>query len=106
MLVIGDSFGSREVTRSATTVRSAEAQRCGSVGTSLRSRRTHYGSLAMDARILVVEDDADLRDAMAAALVADGHAVDVSADGDAALQALAEGGHDVVLLDIALGNGP
>jgi DNA-binding response OmpR family regulator len=60
----------------------------------------------METRILVVEDDADLREAMAAALAADGHHVDAAADGTAALDALAADQHDVVLLDIALGAGP
>src|SRR3954453_5620872 len=60
----------------------------------------------MDARILLVEDDADLREAMSAALVADGHRVDVAADGHAALGTLADEGRDLVLLDIALGPGP
>src|SRR3954452_12791272 len=60
----------------------------------------------MDARILLVEDDADLREAMSAALAADGHRVDVAADGHAALGTLAEEGRDLVLLDIALGPGP
>jgi DNA-binding response OmpR family regulator len=61
---------------------------------------------AMDARILLVEDDADLREAMAAALAADGHRVDEAGDGGAALEALADAGHDLVLLDVALGAGP
>jgi DNA-binding response OmpR family regulator len=60
----------------------------------------------MDARILLVEDDADLREAMASALGADGHDVRVAADGHAALEALGEQVHDVVLLDVALGAGP
>jgi DNA-binding response OmpR family regulator len=60
----------------------------------------------MDSQILLVEDDADLREAMAAALAADGHDVQVAADGHAALSALAERKQDVVLLDIALGAGP
>src|SRR3954453_3672055 len=66
----------------------------------------------MDARILLVEDDADLRDAMSAALAADGppaaggHRADVAADGHAALGTLAEESRDLVLLDIALGPGP
>jgi DNA-binding response OmpR family regulator len=60
----------------------------------------------MEARILLVEDDADLREAMSAALAADGHRVDVAADGHAALGTLSDGGRDVVLLDIALGPGP
>jgi DNA-binding response OmpR family regulator len=60
----------------------------------------------MNAQLLVVEDDADLREAMASALVADGHGVQVAADGHAALAALSDGGQDLVLLDIALGAGP
>src|SRR5437764_10072950 len=60
----------------------------------------------MDARILLVEDDEDLREAMAAALAADGHHVELAGDGRAALERLADDGHDVVLLDVALGPGP
>jgi DNA-binding response OmpR family regulator len=60
----------------------------------------------VSARILLVEDDADLREAMAGALQADGHDVSVSGDGNAALEALATADHDVVLLDVALGPGP
>jgi DNA-binding response OmpR family regulator len=60
----------------------------------------------MDTRILVVDDDTDLRETMAAALAADGHRVDVAGDGAAALDALATERHDVVLLDIGLGLGP
>ena len=60
----------------------------------------------VSARILLVEDDADLREAMAGALEADGHQVDRAADGPAALAALADDIHEIVLLDIALGAGP
>jgi DNA-binding response OmpR family regulator len=60
----------------------------------------------MNAQLLVVEDDADLREAMASALTADGHGVQVAADGHAALAALGDGGQDLVLLDIGLGAGP
>jgi DNA-binding response OmpR family regulator len=60
----------------------------------------------MDARILVVDDDTDLRETMAAALAGDGHHVDVAGDGAAAFDALAAERHDVVLLDIGLGLGP
>src|SRR4051794_17038952 len=60
----------------------------------------------MGGRILLVEDDQDLSEAMAAALVADGHEVRVSGDGIAAEEALVETEFDVVLLDIALGAGP
>src|SRR5256885_6850196 len=60
----------------------------------------------MDARILLVEDDEDLREAMAAALTADGHRVELAGAGRAALERRADDGHDVVLLDVALGPGP
>src|SRR5213075_969940 len=60
----------------------------------------------MDARILLVEDDADLRDGMAAALAADGHRIDVAQDGGGALEAVARARHHMLLLDVALGAGP
>jgi DNA-binding response OmpR family regulator len=57
-------------------------------------------------RVLVVEDDEDLREVMAGALTGDGHAVVEAADGLAALDALATHSFDLVLLDIGLGHGP
>jgi DNA-binding response OmpR family regulator len=61
----------------------------------------------MCARILLVEDDDDLRDVMADGLLAEGHEVRAVTDGTSALDALAEGGHELVLLDLGLGpNGP
>jgi DNA-binding response OmpR family regulator len=60
----------------------------------------------MEARILLVEDDADLREAMASALSGDGHEVEVAPEGNTALEALAAGGHHHIQLDIALGAGP
>jgi DNA-binding response OmpR family regulator len=50
-------------------------------------------------RILVVEDEALLADAIAEWLRDDAHAVDVVYDGDAALERLAVNDYDVVLLD-------
>jgi DNA-binding response OmpR family regulator len=63
-----------------------------------------YGSL--EGRVLVVEDDADLREVMAGALSGDGHVVVEAADGRAALDALGAARFDLVLLDIGLGLGP
>ena len=57
-------------------------------------------------RVLVVEDDTDLRATMAGALSGDGHAVTEAADGRAALEALAGEGFDLVVLDLGLGAGP
>jgi DNA-binding response OmpR family regulator len=64
------------------------------------------GYRAIEGCLLVVEDDADLREVMVGALSADGHEVVEAADGHAALDALAERTFDLVLLDVALGPGP
>jgi DNA-binding response OmpR family regulator len=61
----------------------------------------------MCARILLVEDDDDLREVLAGGLLAEGHDVLAVADGDAALDALAAERHELVLLDLGLGpRGP
>jgi DNA-binding response OmpR family regulator len=61
----------------------------------------------MCARILLVEDDDDLREVLAGALLAEGHDVRAVADGDAALDALAAERHELILLDLGLGpRGP
>jgi DNA-binding response OmpR family regulator len=64
------------------------------------------GNGSLQGRVLVVEDDADVREVMADALAADGHDVIVAVDGRAALDELAGQPFDLVLLDIALGPGP
>jgi two-component system CheB/CheR fusion protein len=53
-------------------------------------------------RVLVVEDDPDVRRSLAGLLELGGHAVRAAADGAAALDALDAGRADVVLLDIGL----
>ncbi len=57
-------------------------------------------------RLLLVEDDDELRAVMAEALVADGHDVVQAADGSHALDALAGQAFDLLLLDLGLGSGP
>ena len=59
-----------------------------------------------EGRVLVVEDDGDLREVMASALAADGHRVVQASGGVDALDALAGQPFDLVLLDIALAGGP
>jgi DNA-binding response OmpR family regulator len=56
--------------------------------------------------LLLVEDDDELREVMAEALVADGHTVTQAANGRAALDALADRSFDLLILDLALGPGP
>lgn len=53
-------------------------------------------------KVLIVEDDAAIREALQEAIAADGHAVVVAADGGRAVQLFAAGGFDLVLLDLML----
>lgn len=59
----------------------------------------------MAVRILLVEDDDDLRTAMADGLGADGHDVAGVPDAAGALEALADAPPDLLILDVALGSG-
>ncbi|HLG57026.1 MAG TPA: response regulator [Vicinamibacterales bacterium] len=52
--------------------------------------------------ILIVDDDADLRDVLSTTLVNAGHVVEQAGDGPDALRMLAVGEFDIVLLDINL----
>jgi DNA-binding response OmpR family regulator len=56
--------------------------------------------------ILLVDDDGPLRDMLSRSFEREGHHVTAVADGDAALKAAADQPFDVVLLDVALGEGP
>jgi DNA-binding response OmpR family regulator len=58
------------------------------------------------ARILVVEDDASLRELLSAALEREGWAVTAVADAHAGDAAVDDFGPDVAILDIRLGDGP
>lgn len=55
-------------------------------------------------RILVVEDDAHLRDALARGLRESAYAVDAVEDGDAALYQAALNDYDAIILDVLLGD--
>jgi len=56
----------------------------------------------MSPRILVVEDEQAIADAVAYALEAEGFAVDIRTDGESGLAAAEEGGYELALLDIRL----
>jgi DNA-binding response OmpR family regulator len=56
--------------------------------------------------ILIVDDDAPLREMLKRSFDREGHRITAVADGDEALAATREGRFDVVLLDVALGPGP
>ena len=53
-------------------------------------------------RLLVVEDEAFLRDLYIEILSAEGYQVDSAVDGQDALEKIRKGGYDLVLLDIVL----
>jgi DNA-binding response OmpR family regulator len=61
-------------------------------------------STALD--ILLVDDDEPLRDMLTRSFEREGHRVTAVPDGHAALRAAADKAYDVVLLDVALGEGP
>ncbi|HEV2770031.1 MAG TPA: response regulator, partial [Solirubrobacteraceae bacterium] len=63
---------------------------------------TSKGSL----RLLVVDDDTPLREMLARSFSREGHSVTAVADGSSALEAAERDTFDVVLLDVALGQGP
>ena len=56
--------------------------------------------------ILLVDDDKPLRDMLSRSFEREGHRVTAVADGEAALKAAGDQPFDVVLLDVALGEGP
>jgi DNA-binding response OmpR family regulator len=56
--------------------------------------------------ILVVDDDAPLRDMLTRSFEREGHRITAVADGHAALDEVGRGQFDVILLDVALGPGP
>jgi two-component system, OmpR family, response regulator ResD len=57
---------------------------------------------AVGKRILIVEDDQFLREFYQELLSSEGYAVDVAVDGEAGSLKLAQGGYDLVLLDIMM----
>jgi DNA-binding response OmpR family regulator len=67
-----------------------------SAASSSRNRR------AMSGRILVVDDDRDIRDLVTIKLESAGLEVVTRADGDEALEAALEGGWDAIVLDVMM----
>lgn len=53
-------------------------------------------------RILLIEDETDLRELYSSLLEEEGYEVEVAADGKTGLQKIRQGGYDLVLLDIML----
>jgi len=65
-------------------------------------RRTSIGASVSKGRILVVDDQPQIRRVLRTALVANGYEVDDARDGQGALLKLREAKYDVILLDINL----
>src|SRR3712207_4354597 len=62
--------------------------------------------MASALKILVVDDEADLRALLERSFAREGHEVVSVPDGEQALEQAAGDGFDIVLLDVALGPGP
>jgi DNA-binding response OmpR family regulator len=62
--------------------------------------------MASALKILVVDDEAELRTLLEKSFAREGHHVVSVADGEQALEHAAANGFDIVLLDVALGPGP
>lgn len=60
--------------------------------------------MAQKPKILVIEDDPNLRELYQEVLSQNGYVVEIAADGEVGLQKLQQGGHDLVLLDMMLPN--
>jgi DNA-binding response OmpR family regulator len=56
--------------------------------------------------ILVVDDEAALRDTLSRSFTREGHRVEAVADGQTAIERASDESFDIVLLDVALGPGP
>lgn len=54
------------------------------------------------ARVLVVDDDPDIRDIYKEALLEAGYQVDLALDGEEGLGKILQGGYDLILLDIMM----
>lgn len=77
--------------------------RAGTRRNAAAARQTRARTLTVVAmRVLVVEDEPDLADAVARGLRREGYAVDVAPDGAAALDRLAVTPYDLVCLDLTL----
>ncbi|MDI1449289.1 PAS domain S-box protein [Polyangium sp. 6x1] len=65
-------------------------------------QQSHVPSAGQSRRVLVVDDNVDAAETMAALLETLGHEVSVAHDGEAALEAVSNGHPEIVLLDIGL----
>src|ERR1700731_2217691 len=63
---------------------------------------SHWTTSGRSAHVLIVEDNADAAESLEMLLEVLGHAVEVVADGPAALEAVSAGAFDAVLVDIGL----
>jgi two-component system, OmpR family, response regulator MprA len=68
----------------------------------MRPRRTTDTTMADPARILVVDDEPAVQHALSRALTLERYEVALSGDGGHALQSIAEGSFDAVILDISM----
>jgi DNA-binding response OmpR family regulator len=58
--------------------------------------------IAADAKILVIDDEAGIRESLEVLLTLEGYSVEMAIDGEAGLALLERNSYDLVLLDLAL----
>src|SRR3990172_9446045 len=76
---------------------------CSSTGVPVSSPFSQLGcSHCVPIRILVIDDERAVRDALDRALRLEGYEVELAADGEEALAALGAGGADAVVLDVLM----
>ena len=64
--------------------------------------KTNAGSPETSPRILIIDDEAAIRESLETLLVLEGYAVDLAPEGQSGLRAIDSRTYDLVLLDLAL----
>jgi PAS domain S-box-containing protein len=74
----------------------------GTLGAAARVESPAEAHAGRSGRVLIVDDEADIRHMLAEILAADGHVVEEAANGRQALERLGEGGFDLVISDLLM----
>ena len=65
-------------------------------------RSTYSGNSAVDARILIIDDEAAIRDSLEALLTLEGFSVEMATEGNSGLDLLSANEYDLLLLDLSM----
>src|SRR5271163_3982915 len=70
--------------------------------TAVISRSLVHGTPGMAGAVLIIDDEAEIRESLQALLEMEGFAVETAATGEAGLQRIGEQPFDLILLDLAM----